>query len=61
MMKERKPVDPLEERDKRKTAAVRKLHHTLHGFIKDMETLKLIPDEIIHDASELKNKLDEHL
>ncbi|MCK4881564.1 MAG: hypothetical protein KAS92_00910 [Candidatus Omnitrophica bacterium] len=58
MMKERKPVDPEEERDKRNEAAIRKLYNALDSFKKDMEVLKLIPDNIIDEAKGLMSKLE---
>jgi hypothetical protein len=61
LMKERKPVDPEEERDKRNEAAIRKLYDALDSFKKDMEVLKLIPDNIISEASELMSKLEGQL
>ena len=61
LMKERKPVDPEEERDKRNEAAIRKLYDALNSFKKDMEVLKLIPDNIINEASDLMSKLEGQL
>lgn len=61
LMKERKPVDPEEERDKRNMAAIRRLHNALDIFQKDMEALKLIPDEILTEAKALKDKLEKQL
>ena len=58
MMKERKSVDPEEERDKRNEAAIRKLYNALDSFKKDMEVLKLIPDNIIDEAKGLMSKLE---
>jgi hypothetical protein len=61
IMKERKQVDPEEERDKRSEAAIRKLYHALESFRKDMAVLKLIPDNIIDEAEGLMNKLEAQL
>ena len=61
LMKERKPVDPEEEREKRNEAAIRKLYDALNSFKKDMEVLKLIPDNIIKDADDLMDKLESQL
>lgn len=59
IMRERKPVDPEEERDKRNEAAIRKLYNALDSFKKDMEVLKLIPDNIVDEAQGLMSKLEE--
>ncbi|MCK5082429.1 MAG: hypothetical protein KAR31_05940, partial [Candidatus Omnitrophica bacterium] len=61
MMKERKPIDPEEERDKRNEASIRKLYNALDSFKKDMEVLKLIPDNIINEANDLMSKLEGQL
>lgn len=58
MMKERKPIDPEEERDKRNEASIRRLYNALDSFKKDMEVLKLIPDNIIDEANDLMSKLE---
>lgn len=61
IIKERKAVDPDEERDKRNEAAVRKLYNALDSFKKDMEVLKLIPDNIIEEAAALMSRLEGQL
>jgi len=61
IMRERKPIDPEEERDKRNEAAIKKLYNALDSFKKDMEVLKLIPDNIVGEAEELMTKLKEQL
>lgn len=61
LLRERKPIDPEEERDKRNEAAVRKLYYALNSFDKDMEVLKLMPDDIIKEAKELMTKLEKQL
>jgi len=61
LMKVRKPIDPIEERDKRNEAAVRRLYNALNLFDKDMEALKLLPDNIVNEAKALMNKLETHL
>lgn len=61
MMKERKPVDPQAEQDKCNEAAIRKLYHALDSFQKDMEVLKLIPDNIVVEAKTLMEKLEAQL
>lgn len=61
MMKERKQVDPDEERDQRNAAAIKKLIFSIRSFEKDMEVLKILPDEVVTEAKELLSKLEEHL
>ena len=61
IMKERKQVDPDEEREQRNAVAIRKLLNSLKSFKKDMETLKLLPDEILAEAKELMDKLETHV
>jgi hypothetical protein len=61
IMKERKPVDPEEERDKRNEASIRKLYNALDSFKKDMEVLKLIPDNIMDEAKVLMKQLEDQL
>jgi len=61
MMKERSPIDPEEERDMRSEAAVRRLYNALDVFKKDMEVLKLIPDNIVEEAQDLMDKLEAQL
>jgi len=57
MMKERKVVDPEEERNLRHEAAIKKLINSLNMFKKDMDTLKLISPDIIQEAEGLFKKL----
>jgi len=58
LMKERKPVDPEEERDRRNEAAIKKFINAIELFKKDMESLKLIPDNLVEQAKELKGQLE---
>jgi hypothetical protein len=58
IMKERKPVDPDEERQKRHEAAVNRLLTALSSFEKDEETLKIAPAELVKEAKALKKKLE---
>ncbi len=58
MMKERKHVDPEEERENRHEAAVKKFISAIESFKKDMEALKLIPADLINEAKNLKGKLE---
>jgi len=57
LIKERKVVDPEAERAMRNAVAVKKVLSALISFKKDMQSLKLIPHEIIKDADELIEKL----
>lgn len=61
LMKERKQVDPDEERDQRNQAAIRKLVTSIQNFQKDMTALKLLPDEILEQAKTLMLRLEEQL
>lgn len=61
MMKEREVLDPDEERDKRNLASVKKFMTALSTFKKDMETLKLLPDEILEKTKELMSTLEAQL
>ncbi|MBZ0166379.1 MAG: hypothetical protein K8I00_06185 [Candidatus Omnitrophica bacterium] len=61
LMKERKYVDPEQERDERHQSAVRKLIHSLQSFNKDMESLQLIPAGILEDAQALLQQLEAEL
>ncbi|HBG61492.1 MAG: hypothetical protein A2Y03_06090 [Omnitrophica WOR_2 bacterium GWF2_38_59] len=61
IMKERKEVDPEEERDNRNEAAIKRLLGALGVFMKDMEVLKLAPKDIIKEADQLIKKLKEQI
>jgi hypothetical protein len=61
IMKERKEVDPEEERDLRNQLTIRKLLNSLRSFKKDAQALKLVPEEVINEAEELIGKLEKHL
>ncbi|MBF0122150.1 MAG: hypothetical protein HQL21_01925 [Candidatus Omnitrophica bacterium] len=58
LMKERKKVDPDEERERRNTAAVRKLLNAIRSFKKDAESLKLIKADLVKKAEELFRELE---
>jgi len=60
-LKERKSIDPDEERDKRSETAIQKLVNALNSFNKDMAVLKLMPDDIVKEAKELMIKLEKQL
>ena len=61
LMKERKQVDPEEERQLRHQMAIRKLVSSLKSFKKDMEALKLLPDDLVNEAKGLIRKLEKHV
>lgn len=58
LIKERKQVDPDEERAQRNAAAVRRFLNAIRSFKKDAETLKLIPAKILNKAIELFKELE---
>lgn len=57
IMKERKQLDPEEEREQRNAAAVRRLLNAIRSFKKDAETLKLVKVDIVKKAEELLTEL----
>lgn len=61
LIKQRKQVDPDEERQKRNIATVKRFLNAIHAFRKDAETLKLIPAGIVNKAVELFKELESQL
>ena len=59
IIKERRQVDPDEERENRHQHSIRKFLTALKTFKQDMETLKLIEPDIAAEAEELLKKLEE--
>jgi hypothetical protein len=59
MIKERKKVDPEEEREKRNQASIKRFLSALKNFKNDMDSLKLIEADIVEEAEELLKKLEE--
>lgn len=57
LMRERKPVDPAAEREKRKKNLINSLIRSLTEFQADMKSSKLVPYELIKEAEDLLNKL----
>ncbi|MBF0510910.1 MAG: hypothetical protein HQL13_01135 [Candidatus Omnitrophica bacterium] len=57
IIKERKKVNPEEEREARHEQSVRRLMSALRVFKKDMDTLKLADPKILNDAEELLQRL----
>lgn len=58
IMKERKIVDPEEERAQRNEASLKKVINALSVFKKDMETLQLLPDSIVEETEKLLEVLE---
>ena len=58
LMKERKQVDPDEEREQRNIATVRRFLNAIRSFKKDAETLKLLPAHIVKKAVDLFKELE---
>ena len=61
LIKQRKIVDPDEERQKRHAATVKRFLSAIHTFKKDAETLKLIPMRIVQKAMELFKELESEI
>jgi hypothetical protein len=61
LIKERKTVDPDEERAARNAAAVRRLLNAIRSFKKDADTLKLIPSRLVAKAVELFKELESEI
>jgi hypothetical protein len=58
IIKERKPVNPEEERAQRSAACVRRLLNAMRSFKRDAETLKLIRADLVSQAEELIRQLE---
>ena len=58
IIKERKRVDPDEEREMRHRQSVNRFLNALKVFKQDMETLKLIEADIVEEAEGLLKKLE---
>ncbi|MFA5260402.1 MAG: hypothetical protein WC450_04165 [Candidatus Omnitrophota bacterium] len=61
LMKQRKEVDPDEERDKRNKESIRKLLMAIKNFKKDMAALKLSSPELVVEAESLMKRLEKEL
>jgi hypothetical protein len=57
LIKERKKVDPDEEREQRSTASLRRFINAIRSFKKDAETLKLVKADILKKAEDLIEEL----
>ena len=58
MMKERKEVDPDEERRMRNLAALRRMQNAIRSFKRDIETLKLVPAAIMEETDKLLKQIE---
>jgi len=58
IIKERKKVDPEQERENRHDQSIRRLVAALKTFKKDMETLKLGEPQLIEEAEDLLERLE---
>lgn len=58
IMKQRKQVDPDEERELRNTVAMRKFLNAVRSFTKDMTALNLAPADLIEEVQKLKDRLE---
>ena len=61
LMKQRKEVDPDEERDKRNKESIRKLVTAIKSFKKDMDALKLSAPELVQEAESFMKRLEKEL
>ena len=61
LIKERKQVDPEEERHQRNQAAIRRLLNSLRVFKKDMAALKLVPAQILKETDVIIKHLEDQL
>lgn len=61
LIRERKHVDPETERERRSHESLKRLLSSLRLFEKDMETLKLVPANIIQEAKGLIKKLEDQM
>ena len=59
IIKERKQIDPDEEREMRHQQSVKRFMTALKTFKQDMDALKLIEADIVDEAEELMKKLEE--
>ena len=61
LMKERKEIDPDEERRLRGEASMRRLLNAVRSFHKDMEATKLVPADLIEEATVLIKRLEQEI
>jgi len=61
LIRQREELDPQEARDKRKSAAVKRVVATLKALKNDIEIAKLLPSSTIKDIKDLIAKLEEEI
>ena len=61
LIRQREELDPRETRNKRKSAAVKRVVATLKALKNDIETAKLLPSSTIKDIKDLIAKLEEEI
>ena len=61
MIKERKQLDPDEERELRNVASLRRFLNAIRSFRKDAETLKMVKADVLKKAEELFRDLESQL
>ncbi len=61
MIKERKQVDPAEERELRNIASLRRFLNAIRSFKKDAETLKMVKADVMKKTDELFRELESQL
>ena len=58
LIRERKGIDPDEERENRNAMAIKRLIYAITSFTKDAEAVKLIPHKLVKEAQDLREKLE---
>ena len=61
MIKERKQLDPNEERERRNGAILRRFLNAIRSFKKDAETLKMVRGDLVKKADELFREIESQL
>jgi hypothetical protein len=61
LIRERKEVDTVDEKERKNTASIRKILNALNAFKKDMETLKMISPDILEKAKRLMQELEREI
>lgn len=61
IMKERKQVDPEEERQKRSVTSIKQFATAIRLFSREMETLKLVSPDLVEEAKGLLQKLEKEV
>ena len=61
LMKQRKQVDPDEDREKRNQDAIRRLLNAAKLFKRDMESLKLVKADVVEETDRLIKRLEQEI